>query len=130
MHRDMSFDLDGIFSTRNAGELTSVKQVRTRVTRAPGLERAHRADGGDVTVLTPAIGRKMHASAPRPILRFPAKPLDASAGRSLTTPFYHRPGDLAGLGDVTLPVIGTVSTISLALAAVLGYVGYKMLKKA
>src|SRR5260221_14162250 len=107
MQRDMSYDLDGIFATRNAGELTSVKQVRTRVTRAPGLERAHRADGGDVTSLTPPIGRKMHATAPRPILRFPAKPLGAPAGRNLSTPIYHRPPDLAGVGHLTLPTTAT-----------------------
>ena len=127
MQRDMSYDLDGIFATRNAGELTSVKQVRTRVTRAPGLERAHRADGGDVVNLTPALGQRMHGTAPRPILRFPAKPIDASQGRSLTTPFYHRPGDLA---DINLPVVGAVSPLTLALAVGLGYVGFKMLKKA
>jgi len=35
--RDMSYDLDGVFSTRNQGQLISSTPVATKVTRTPGL---------------------------------------------------------------------------------------------
>lgn len=35
--RDMSYDLDSVFSTRNQGQLISAKPVQTKMVRTPGL---------------------------------------------------------------------------------------------
>lgn len=39
IQRDMSYDLDSIFSTRNQGQLISSKPVQTKMTRVPGLKQ-------------------------------------------------------------------------------------------
>ncbi len=42
MDRSMSYELDHVFSSRNAGELVSVQQTKTRVLRSPGLKNLSR----------------------------------------------------------------------------------------
>jgi hypothetical protein len=130
MQRDMSYELDGIFSSRGAGELVTVKQTRTRVTRSPGLAPAARMAGGDVRNLTPAIGRPMHRPHPRNISPALARSLGLPMAKSLALPIFSRPGDLADgdslAGTVTLPVIGTVSVGMLAVAALAGFAAFRL----
>ncbi len=91
--RDMSYDLDSIFSTRNQGELISTPIVRTKVMRTPGLRQ----------------------------LRGPeAQHLDPSMSRSLAVPMSSKLTDLSGLGDIELPVVGAVSVKNLAIGAAVG----------
>jgi len=128
MQRDMSYELDGIFGTRNAGELVTVQQTRTRIKRAPGLAPAARMAGGDVRNLTPAIGTPMRGPLPRTISPALARSLGIPLAKSLEKPIFNVPRDLAGLGDVNLPIVGTVSVGMLALAAGLGFAAYKLMK--
>lgn len=137
MQRDMSYDLDGMMSTRNAGELVAVRQTRTRVQRSPGLSPVARMAGGDVRNLTPAIGRSLRIPNGRPLFKHAPRPLDAAGPRSIQKDFYNRATDLAGddmpfdggMGAINLPIVGAVSVTSVALAGVLAFVGYKMLFK-
>lgn len=127
--RDMSYELDGIFNTRNAGELVTVQQTRTRVRRSPGLAPAARMEGGDVRNLTPAIGRSMSIGMGRKIGAGNPRNLSIGMGRNLGNPMFRRPRDLADdMGAITLPIIGTVGVMSLLLAAVGGFAAYKFLK--
>lgn len=135
MQRDMSYDLDGMFAGRNAGELVTVQQTRTRVQRSPGLAPMARMAGGDVRNLTPLMAHKLGYSRPRPILRHPSKRIDASGARNIQKSFYTPASDLGDnevvfgdLGAVNLPIVGMVSVGALALAAGAAFVGYKLLK--
>ena len=129
--RDMSHDLDGMFSDRNAGQLVSVKQTRTRVMRSPGLRPAARMAGGDIRNLTPAIGRPMFARANRNLTPAMARSINARGPKNMGLPMFKVPGDLADdLGTITLPMIGTVSLMTVAIGVAAGYLGYKMFKKA
>lgn len=99
MQRDMSYELDDVFSTRNAGELIEEQVMKTRVLRTPGLR----------VLATPQ-----------------AQSLDPALDHSLSNPlgvsmqggFYAKANDLAG--DINLPFIGAVSTQQLALGALAG----------
>ncbi len=124
MERDMSYELDGVFAGRNAGELVTVRQTRTKIGRAPGLAPAARMAGGDVRNLTPALAHKMSRPHPRNISPALAHSLGIPMAHSLANPMFRRPSDLAG--DITLPVIGTVSVVGLAVAAGLGLLVWRM----
>lgn len=101
--RDMSYDLDSIFSTRNQGELISTPIVRTKVMRTPGLRQLHGPE---------------------------AQHLDPKMDRSLAIPMSHKLTDLSGLGDITLPVVGAVPIKNLAIgAAVAAALWYFVLRK-
>ena len=123
--RDMSYELDGIFNTRNAGELVTVRQTRTKIRRSPGLAPAARMSGGDVQNLTPALSHPMRSRRPRNISPGMARSLGLPMARSLSNPIYRVPNDL---GDITLPLVGTVSVMTLLLAAAGGFAAYKFLK--
>ncbi len=91
MQRDMSYELDDVFSSRNAGELIDEQHFETKKLRTPGLR-----------VLTPT---ESHALA---------HPHDVALPVPTSTPIM----DLAG--DVNVPFIGPVSTQKLAIGAAVG----------
>jgi hypothetical protein len=136
MQRDMSYDLDGMMATRNAGELVAVRQTRTRVQRSPGLTPVARMAGGDVRNLTPAMSRSLRIPNGKPLFRYAPKRLDAAGPRSIQKDFYNPATDLAGddmpfdggMGAINLPIVGAVSVTTLALVGVAAFVGYKMFK--
>ncbi len=92
MQRDMSYDLDDVFSTRGAGELVSHEVTKTRVLRTPGLR-----------VL----------SAPKPT------DIDPHMDHSLSNPLSKSIADTLA-GDITIPVVGTVSVGKAAVGAAIG----------
>lgn len=102
--RDMSYDLDGVFSTRNQGQLISSTPVATKVTRTPGLAPVkirpqYRALKGAIS----GMGRPL--------------------GEYVEAPSYSGGGivdaALKGLGaEINLPVVGAVSVGTLALVGV------------
>lgn len=135
MQRDMSYELDGMMSTRNAGELVAVRQVRTKVQRSPGLTPVARMSGGDVRNLTPALGRSLRIPNGKPLFAFKPKHLDAAGPRNIQKDFYNRSADLAGddmpfggMGSINLPLVGAVSVMTLAVTAAAVYFGIKLLK--
>lgn len=89
--RDMSYELDSIFSTRNQGELISTPIVRTKVMRTPGLRRLSGPEAQHLTAADPV--------------------------RSLSIPMASK---LTDLGDIDLPVVGPVSVKNLAVGAAIG----------
>ncbi len=99
MQRDMSYDLDDVFSGRNAGELISEPVVKTRVLRTPGLRVL---EGPQTKSLDPALDRS----------------LSIATGIPLDQGMYTKAGDLAG--DINIPVIGPVSVTQLAVGAAIG----------
>ncbi len=131
MKRDMSYELDGMFAGRNAGELVSVRETRTRIKRSPGLAPVARMAGGDVRNLTPPLAHRMHASHPRNIVRPGYHSLGLPLAQSLSRPIFSQPGDLAGddydssydmpfdgmngfMGmpdSINLPIVGPVNTM-------------------
>ncbi len=83
--RDMSYALDGAFSTRNQGELIRAQPVPTTQVRTPGLIPMTAADVRAQSI--PFAGMELAGDRPRGIF--------AGLGEMLA-------------GDITLPVIGTV----------------------
>ncbi len=146
MKRDMSYELDGMFAGRNAGELVSVKQTRTKITRSPGLAPAARMAGGDVKNLTPMIAHKLSHAHNKNIVRPGFHSLGIPMAKSLSLPIFHQPSDLADDGydydydmpfsgmdgipaTVTLPIVGQVNTyVAVAGGLALAFAAYKLLK--
>lgn len=135
MQRDMSYELDGIFSSRNAGELVSVKQTRTTVKRSPGLAPVGKFSSKGYYSITPSSGSNL---TPPMALHNLTRPLgrniDGNAGKNLTPRFYKNPSDLAEDFDdqmegLTLPLIGEVTITKAAIAAGIGFLVYKLLNK-
>jgi len=86
--RDMSYDLDGVLSTRNQGQLVSSTPAAPSMVRTPGL---------------------------RPML--PAK-----MNRGMPAEWKESKRNFLPLGEINIPVIGTISTGSaLALVALAGF---------
>jgi hypothetical protein len=102
MNRDMSYALDGAFSTRNQGQLVSTQRIQTQTMRTPGLVQVRDSNAGGMG--TPSPGG---ASMPR-----------KAGGMS----------GLPGMGafDITLPIIGTISWPSLLFGAAIGIVAWKL----
>ncbi len=146
MQRDMSYELDGMFAGRNAGELVSVKQTRTRISRSPGLAPAARMAGGDVRNLTPAMAHRIPRAHVKNIVRPGFKSLGIPMAKSLSQPIFKQPGDLAddgydydydmpfsgmdGLPDtVNLPLLGPVNTyVAIGGGLALAFAAFKLLK--
>lgn len=144
MKRDMSYELDGVFSGRGAGELVQVRPARTRIGRTPGLKQQ------TTHSISAPLSHPMHQQRPHSITAALAmRNLDASRGKSLNAPFYRNPSDLAGeeddlacddpmgeyadagepmpgMGDITLPIIGTVSKTGLVIAGIAGVIAWKL----
>jgi len=112
-HRDMSYELDGVFAGRNAGELVSVKPARTRIARAPGLKPVGRLPGGDVRNISPELAHKLSFSAPRNITAHRTKNLGIGMGRNIQPDLYHNGTDLAD-DDADMPFEGRRGTADLA----------------
>lgn len=148
MERDMSYELDGMFSGRNAGELVAVRQTRTRIKRSPGLAPVARMAGGDVRNLTPAIANRIPRSHVRNIVRPGYRSMSIPLAKSLSMPIFKQPGDLAdydaaydmpfdgisgalGLPDtINVPVIGPVNTmVAIAGGAVAAFALFKLIKR-
>lgn len=94
--RDMSYDLDGVFSTRNQGQLISSTPVATQMTRVPGL--------------APVRVRPQYT---------PIKGALSGMGEYVDAPNYSGGSlvdtALKGLGrEINLPLIGAVSVGTLA----------------
>jgi hypothetical protein len=141
MQRDMSYELDGVFSGRNAGELIQVKPARTRIGRAPGLMQQRPA--ATTHRISAPLSTPMHEPHPHNITAHNTKSLAHGLGKPLNASLYHYPDDLAGeedlacddadmpfdgMGDVTLPFVGAVSTTGLVLAGIAGLIAWKMFK--
>lgn len=98
--RDMSYDLDGIFSTRNQGQLISSTPVATKITRTPGLapmkiRPAYKPIKGAIEGMGRPLGDYVEAPS--------------YSGGSLVDKA------LRGLGaPINLPVIGAVSVGTIA----------------
>jgi hypothetical protein len=148
MKRDMSYELDGVFSGRNAGELVQVRPARTRIGRTPGLKQQ------TVRSISAPLSSPMHSQRPHNITAHNTKSLAHGLGKSLNAPFYRNAGDLAGeeddlacddpmgeyaddadmpfsgMGDITLPFVGPVSKTGLVIAGIAGLIAWKMFKRA
>lgn len=99
MHRDMSFDLDAAFSTRNDGELISTRPSRTQVLRTPGL-----------TVLTPDEYESLPSEGDDP-MGFPS---------DSALPYEQdQPAAVEGLG-VSIPGLGETNLMHVALGVAIG----------
>lgn len=154
MKRDMSYELDGVFSNRGAGELVQVKPARTRIGRAPGLQQQRPASQG--RNISAPFATAMHEPHPRNITAHNTKSLAHGLGKPLNAAFYNRANDLAGdedlacddgdmgmgmgdmdagdpmpgMGDITLPFIGPVSKTGMVIAGIAGLIAWKMFKRA
>lgn len=144
MQRDMSYELDGMFAGRNAGELVTVQQTRTRVKRSPGLTPVARMPGGDVRNLTPFMARRLPSSHPHNIVRPGYRSMGIPMAKSLSKPIFAQPGDLAdddmpfggvdgfmGLPPaINMPFVGPVNTyVVLGAGAVLALGVFKLLRR-
>jgi hypothetical protein len=100
MQRDMSYALDGAFSTRNQGQLISTQRIQTQTMRTPGLVPVKDTQSGGMGVPTPGGAKTRPAGM---------------AG-------------LPGMGafEITVPIFGTISWGSLALGAIIGVVAWKL----
>jgi len=98
--RDMSYELDGVFSTRNQGQLISSTPVATKMSRTPGL--------APVRVRPSYVPIKgAIAGMGRPVGEYVEAP-NYSGGSLVDTA-------LKGLGaEINLPLIGTVTVGTLA----------------
>jgi|GEM_PF-6904947 hypothetical protein len=149
MQRDMSYELDSVFSGRGAGELVQVQQPRTRMSRTPGLQQTTRSS---VTKISAPLDHKLSTSHPHNITAHNTKSLAHGLGKPLNARFYTEPSDLAGIedlacddgdmgmgmgayddddmpfGDLTLPFIGPVSKTGVAIALISGFIAWKLFK--
>lgn len=136
MDRDMSYELDGVFAQRNAGELVKVVQTKTRVMRAPGLAASNvhatnrglgrRVPGPTTQRLNPPMATAIaheHVSpmqrATRPTQVIPTEHVVPATGLADA----YVPMD--GLG-LTIPGLGTISWAQLGIGAAIG-VGISLL---
>jgi len=150
MKRDMSYELDGVFSGRNAGELVQVRPARTRIGRTPGLmqqKSRHSARPISAPFYSPT-----HTDTPHSITAHNTRSLAHSPDKTLNAKFYNRAPDLAGdedlacddpmgeyedagdpmpgMGDITLPFIGPVTKTGLVIAGIAGLIAWRLLKRA
>lgn len=96
--RSMTYDLDGIFASRNQGQLISSEVAQRKMIRTPGL----------VPIRT-SPAWKNSPRRTRPMLR----------------------SQTHGMGDITLPVVGAVSTTTALLgAAGIGVIAFLLYKNA
>ncbi len=132
MDRHMSYELDGAFMGRNAGELQNVEVAKTRVTRAPGLQYVHNGHGGHRgrnlgRPLDPPMSDTLHARQPTALFPSRTRRIPGPQTDSLAIPISNAPRDLAeyDMGEITLPLIGTLNVTNLLIGAVLGMIAMK-----
>jgi hypothetical protein len=54
--RDMSYDLDGVFASRNQGQLVSAQASQQHIVRTPGLVPLQRTQNGFLPIGSPVGG--------------------------------------------------------------------------
>jgi hypothetical protein len=101
MQRDMSYALDGAFSTRNQGQLISTQRLQTQTMRTPGLVQLRDSNAGGMGVPTPG-----------------------GAGIRPAGGVSGLPG-MSGF-EITLPIVGTINWPSLLFGAAIGILAWKL----
>lgn len=101
--REMSYDLDGVFATRNQGQLVAAVPTQTRMLRTPGLVR-------------------LNSGAPGRM------PFHGLAADMLPGPAAE--GNAAGAADKTidLPIVGPVKKSTLLIGGLLAVAAWGMLR--
>jgi len=102
MQRDMSYELDDSFSTRNAGELVRTMVPKTRVMRTPGLRVLAKPQIESANVYGSDFEQLYEGT--------PVRAAD-------------------GLAGITLPGVGAVDLKSAAIGAVVGVLAGGMILK-
>ncbi len=136
MDRSMSYELDGAFSNRNAGELVNVQRTKTVMRRTPGLT----ASGADMPLGRRVGGPATRRLDPQAFRRIPTMSTTAlSLARSTQALRSARAVRAAtGLADayspmdgmgLELPVIGLVSWTQLAIGAIVGMGALALFRK-
>lgn len=131
----MSYELDGAFASRNAGELVRTQQTRTVVRRTPGLTASganeplgRRVPGPKTVRRMPAMDRRIPTRHTSPIAVERATRLVEARGVRAATGLAGSYSPMDGLG-VTLPFIGVVSWAQLAIGAVVGMGALALFRK-
>lgn len=134
MDRNMSYELDDVFASRNAGELVSVAPARQRIVRSSGLTQVSNLPLGTrlgtpkTRRLDPPMSRRIPSQHARRI----AGPQDPRLTQGRPTVMASGLADayspMDGLG-LTLPIIGTVSWGSLAVGAAIGLAMMAIVKR-
>ncbi len=135
MDRSMSYELDGAFASRNAGELVRTQQTRTVVRRTPGLTATNANEPLGRRIPGPKTVRRMPAMDRRIPTR-QVSPLAVERSTRLVNARHVRAatglaGDYSpmdGLGLV-VPGLGLVSWSQLAVGAVVGMGLMALLRK-
>lgn len=126
--RDMSYELDGVFSTRNAGELVSAERPKMKIVRNSGLKRLGTPLGTPKTTrllptpytnLNHSLGTKM--GTPRTTSLDPAMSHPATGLADAYSP-------MAGLG-LDVPFLGTISWQQIAVGAAVGMALMALLRR-
>ena len=134
MDRNMSYELDDVFASRNAGELVSVAPVRQRIVRSSGLTQVSNLPLG--TRLGTPKTRRLDSPMSR---RIPSQHARRIAGPQDPRLTQGRPTVMAsglagayepinGMG-LELPFIGMVSWSSVAVGAALGLAVMAIIKR-
>jgi hypothetical protein len=124
--RDMSYELDASFASRNDGEVQNVAQPRTRFARSPGLtiRQPNAALDDDAVDAVPVsdVPRAIDGSGYGVMLR------DAEGTRDLVSQHVRRAGGLSDL-EIDLPIIGKVNLLHVGVAVAATLLVCKMMKK-
>jgi hypothetical protein len=134
MERQMSYELDGAFAARNAGELQTVHVAKTRIARVGGLQQLPRGNGFRNSKLTQGanfLTHKLTGKSAQPLFKSGVSRIAGPVTDSLALPIGSKPTDLADydMGAITLPVIGTLSITQIAIGAALGMLAMKLFSK-
>lgn len=116
MDRQMSYELDGAFAQRNAGELQSVPVVKTRLQRA-----------GVTSLAIPMAQRIGTARHNKPLFSRNVSRIAGPSTESMAVPISDAATDLADydMGEINLPVIGTLNVTQILIGAVVGMIAMK-----
>jgi hypothetical protein len=66
--RDMSYDLDGVFASRNQGQLVSAQASQQQIVRTPGLVPLHRTQQGFLPMGEQLAGGWMDSTTDLPLI--------------------------------------------------------------
>lgn len=135
MDRSMSYELDGAFAGRNAGELVSVQKSRTVVRRTPGLT----ASGADLSLGRRIPGPKTVRQMPMMDRRIPTMHnralsterntrLVEARGTRAATGLADAYSPMDGMG-LEIPGLGLVSWSQIAVGAAVGMALMALLRR-
>jgi hypothetical protein len=117
----MSYELDGAFAGRNAGELRQVTQSKTVVQRTPGLEVTTPSEDPEAfdTGTTTAI---MDYRGANREIRDQDSPVNLDPAMATPIRDYSPYPDpqMAGLADLSIPGLGKVNVLHLAIGVAVG----------